>query len=112
MRIGGSDDIRDIAISAPHWKTSPLISPARPAGIVFCESFVTRSSAKKNSFHEFVKAKSAITASAGSASGIMMRTSDCNRVAPSTSAASSSSLGMVLKYEIASQVQKGTVKIK
>jgi hypothetical protein len=44
-----------------------------------------------------VKVKRVITARAGSASGMKMVTSERRRVAPSTSAASSRSEGMVLK---------------
>jgi hypothetical protein len=59
-----------------------------------------------------VKVKRVMTASAGSARGIKMVNSERRRVAPSTSAASSRSEGMVLKYEMASQVENGTAKIR
>ena len=47
-----------------------------------------------------MNAKTAQTTTAGAASGRMIRQSAVNRLAPSTSAASSSSIGIVLKYPI------------
>ena len=48
----------------------------------------------------------------GVASGMMMKTRLCQRVAPSTSAASSSSRGMVRKYAFNNQMLNGTENVK
>src|SRR5258708_15191609 len=64
-----------------------------------------------NSFHESVKAKMPAEMSPGTASGSMIFTRICQRVAPSISAHSSSSKGMVRKYHISSQVQNGIRKV-
>ena len=61
-----------------------------------------------NSFQESVKAKSAAQTSPGTAIGSTMRRSAWMRVAPSTSAHSSTSFGTVRKYPIKSHVQNGT----
>src|SRR5262245_35441856 len=60
-----------------------------------------------NSFHDSVKAKIPADRMPGTAIGKMMRSMAPKRVAPSMRAHSSSSLGIVLKYPISSQVQKG-----
>src|SRR5207237_4452197 len=52
------------------------------------------------------------TAMPGVASGSTMNTRLCQRVAPSTSAASSSSRGMVRKYALSSQMLNGTEKVR
>src|SRR5215471_1204947 len=61
-----------------------------------------------NSFHDSVNAKSAAHTSPGTAMGRMMRHSAWIRVAPSTIAHSSISLGTVRKYPMRSHVQNGT----
>ena len=109
---GGIDAISEPAMSGPQAKTSPMTNSDRPMGRVFCESLVTSSKAKRNSFHDWVKVKSATTASAGNASGMKTVQSACKRLAPSTSAASSRSEGTVLKYEMVNQVENGTEKIR
>src|SRR5207253_116286 len=57
--------------------------------------------------HEFETVKTM----SGAANGSSTRTSACGRVAPSTSAASSSSVGSALKKPIRSHVQNGTVNV-
>src|SRR5262245_45366396 len=64
-----------------------------------------------NSFHDSVKEKMPAEIRPGTASGSVIRHRICNRVAPSTSAHSSSSYGIDLKYPIRSQVQNGTRKV-
>ncbi len=61
-----------------------------------------------NSFHDSVKAKMPAERMPGTAMGKMIRSIAPTRVAPSMRAHSSSSLGIVLKYPMRSQVQKGT----
>src|SRR5512132_2601789 len=60
-----------------------------------------------NSFQDRVKAKIPAERMPGTAMGKMIRTMAPKRVAPSMRAHSSSSLGMVLKYPMSSQVQNG-----
>src|SRR5215510_9040164 len=60
-----------------------------------------------NSFQDSVNAKIPADRMPGMATGKMMRIIAPKRVAPSIRAHSSSSLGMVLKYPISSQVQNG-----
>src|SRR5688500_13579477 len=60
-----------------------------------------------NSFQQSVRQKMPAEISPGTASGRMMRVRICQRVAPSMSAHSSSSYGMVLKYPISSHVENG-----
>src|SRR2546421_11575867 len=60
-----------------------------------------------NSFQDRVNAKMPADRIPGTAMGKMIRTMAPNRVAPSMRAHSSSSLGMVLKYPMSSQVQNG-----
>jgi hypothetical protein len=60
-----------------------------------------------NSFQLVMKEKSAVTATAGLASGRMMRKKITACEAPSISADSSSSLGMVSKYPFIIQTQNG-----
>src|SRR5262245_50732255 len=61
-----------------------------------------------NSFHERVNAKRTAHTRPGMAMGKTMLQSAWTRVAPSTIAHSSTSLGTVRKYPISSQVQNGT----
>src|SRR5205814_5279361 len=61
-----------------------------------------------NSFQDSVNAKSTAHTSPGIAMGSTMRQSACTRVAPSTIAHSSTSLGTVRKYPMSSHVQNGT----
>ena len=63
-----------------------------------------------NSFTQREKAKMTAVRIPGSEIGRMIRKSAFSRDAPSISAASSSSWGMVLKKPIRSHVAKGTVK--
>src|SRR3989442_2123595 len=70
-----------------------------------------KTSAYRNSFHDSVKAKMAEATMPGAASGRSTRASAWVRVAPSTSAASSSSVGSALKKPMSSHVQKGTVNV-
>src|SRR5438552_10336932 len=60
-----------------------------------------------NSFHDNVNEKMPTESSPGRASGTVMRSMACSRVAPSTSALSSSSRGIDLKYPMSSQVPNG-----
>src|SRR5512134_1805730 len=64
-----------------------------------------------NSFHDSVNAKMPAERMPGIAMGKMIRTIAWTRDAPSMRAHSSSSLGIVLKYPIMSQVQKGMRKV-
>src|SRR4029450_9411046 len=52
------------------------------------------------------------TATPGVASGSTINASDCQRVAPSTSAASSSSRGMLRKYALSNQMLNGTENVR
>ena len=63
-----------------------------------------------NSFTQSEKAKMTTVRIPGKEIGRMIRKSAFSRDAPSTSAASSSSWGIVLKKPMRSQVAKGTVK--
>src|SRR5438067_12642599 len=60
-----------------------------------------------DSFHDSVNANMPAEISPGTASGRMMRTRICHRLAPSISAHSSSSYGIDLKYPINSHVENG-----
>ena len=60
-----------------------------------------------NSFQHRVKQKMKAEISPGMASGSTILVRICQRVAPSISAHSSSSKGMVLKYPISSHVENG-----
>src|SRR5947209_3525038 len=64
-----------------------------------------------NSFHVSVKPKRAAQTIPGTAIGSTMRVSVWKRVAPSTSAHSSTSLGTVRKYPMSSHVENGTRKV-
>ncbi len=60
-----------------------------------------------NSFQHSVNEKMKAEIRPGIASGTTILTRICQRMAPSISAHSSSSYGMVLKYPISSQVENG-----
>src|SRR5581483_11116785 len=72
---------------------------------------LVRSSAKKKSVHAKMNAKAAADTSPGAASGAATRQSACQREQPSTSAASSSSTGICLKYVYIIHAEKGSVNI-
>src|SRR5687767_122306 len=97
---GGIDMIVEAAIIAPQKVWSATWNEVRPTGAVMNSLFWTRTSAYRNSFHESVNENTATTTIAGAESGTMMRQSTIHLVAPSTSAASSSSIGTVRKYPI------------
>ena len=65
-----------------------------------------------NSFLAVMKEKSAVTASAGRASGRTTRRNVWPGDAPSSSAASSRSLGMVSKYPFSIHTQNGTLVVE
>src|SRR3989442_13912556 len=73
--------------------------------LALCETNV---SAYVNSFQVSVKPKSAAHTTPGTAMGRTTRMSVCILEAPSTRAHSSTSLGIVRKYPIRSQVENGT----
>ena len=64
------------------------------SGSVVRSGLLRMTSAKKNSFHAVMNAKSVVTTIPGSSSGAMIPVRIWNRVAPSTVAASSSSRGI------------------
>ena len=66
----------------------------------------------REKLHGRGNAKIVAAATPGAASGRMIRIIACTRVAPSTSAASSSSRGILVRYARSIQVQNGTVKIR
>ena len=68
--------------------------------------------AKSSSLHEATKAKMAVAATPGAASGRTILRREPNRVQPSIIALSSSSRGMDSKYPTSIQTVKGTVKEK
>ena len=63
--------------------------------------------ARMNSFHAVMKENNAVIATAGFASGSTMRQKIFPADAPSMTAASSNSLGMVSKYPLSIQTLKG-----
>ena len=69
---------------------------------------LVRTSAKRNSVHEKMKANAAAVTRPGAASGIAIFQSACQRVHPSTSAACSSSGGIWRKYEYIIQTVHGS----
>ena len=75
----------------PYWLTK-LYSATVASGV--CPP---RMKANRNSFHAVMKAKVAVAASAGAASGSTTCRSACSRVLPSSIDASSSSAGIVSK---------------
>ena len=97
------------AIIGPQKNTSSTIKFVIPVGMVRTFISLLNTVAYKNSFQERVKEKKATTANAGNAIGMIIRKRTPTRVQPSTIAASSSSMGMDMKYPIKSQVQKGMV---
>lgn len=95
--ITGAETINAPAAKWPH---SVLYSPTKrcsATGRVKRAVSLSRVAARMNSFHAVMKLKSAVTASAGRASGSTTRTKTCPGVAPSMIAASSSSRGIVSK---------------
>src|ERR1041384_4166687 len=101
----------DAAASCPCGTTSPTIIDCIPTGSVLYSCFVMNTKAKRNSFQALVSVNSATASSPGLARGSTTRPNACKRVQPSTSAASSSSMGIDEKYPTSSQVANGSVKV-
>src|ERR671924_579678 len=98
------------AISPCQKKTSPRISSVKtPVEIVFECEVVMNASAYTKSFRTSEKEKMTAVRIPGTEIGKTTRSSVWSRDAPSTSAASSSSAGIVLKKPIRSHVANGTV---
>src|SRR5262245_2603778 len=98
------------AISDCQKKTSPRISSfGTPAEIVLSVVEEVNVKAEMNSFTQREKEKMTTVRIPGRATGKTILTSARRREHPSTSAASSSSCGMVLKKPIRSQVANGIV---
>ena len=70
---------------------------ARISGSVKLESLLRMTSAASNSFHDVMKANSETVMMAGTIAGRKMRTSTCQLLQPSITAASSSSRGTASK---------------
>src|SRR6266540_5322317 len=99
------------AISDCQKKTSPRMrSVGTPAEIVRCVDPEMKVIAYTNSFTQSENEKITTVRIPGSETGKITCQSDFNLEQPSTSAASSSSRGIVLKNPIRSQVEKGIVK--
>src|SRR5260370_15286361 len=81
------------------------VTPTTAVLLALCEMKV---SAYVNSFQVRVKPKSAAHTTPGTAMGRTTRMSVCILEAPSTRAHSSTSLGIVRKYPMRSQVENGT----
>src|SRR5215470_14111113 len=81
------------------------VTPTTAVLFAVCETNV---SAYVNSFHVSVNPNRVTQTIPGIAIGSTMRVSVCIRVAPSTSAHSSTSRGMVRKYPMSSHVENGT----
>src|SRR5207244_9353165 len=84
------------------------VTPTTAVLLAVCDTNV---SAYVNSFQVSVKPKSVTQTIPGIAIGSTMRRSVCIRVAPSTSAHSSTSRGIVRKWPIRSHVENGTRKV-
>src|SRR5258708_13755536 len=67
--------------------------------------------AKRKSFHAWMKSRIAAVKTPGAESGTVIFQKACMRVAPSTRADSSSSLGNSLKKAVSVQMQMGSVKV-
>src|SRR5919108_6609852 len=88
---------------------SPRIrSAVTPTTAVLFEDCEMNVSAYVNSFHVSVKPNRITHTMPGTAIGSTMRVSVCIRLAPSTSAHSSTSRGTVRKYPMSSHVENGT----
>src|ERR671930_860547 len=98
------------AIRPCQKKTSPRMSTVEtPVEIVFALEVVMNASAYTKSFRTSENEKITTVRIPGSEMGKITCRSVFRREAPSTSAASSSSAGIVLKNPIRSHVEKGTV---
>src|SRR5262245_30998925 len=100
------------AMISPQKKTSPRMrSVATPSVIGFCDDDDTKVSAYTNSCKVKVKVKITTVRTAGNDNGSVILTNAPNRLQPSTIAASSISIGTVLKKPMSSQEQNGIVKV-
>src|ERR671930_2729106 len=98
------------AIRPCQKKTSPRMSTVEtPVEIVFALDVVMNASAYTKSFRTSENEKITTVRIPGTEIGKITCSSVRRREAPSTSAASSSSAGIVLKNPISSQVENGTV---
>src|SRR5438093_1422692 len=106
--------------SPVHWytgKTTALPRRRRWSNHASCQSngsvtalLLVSTSANRNSVHEKMNANAAAETIPGAASGHAIFHSDCQREQPSTSAASSSSIGICLKYAYIIQIENGSEK--
>src|SRR5919108_3312261 len=86
-------------------------SAVTPTTAVLLAVWDTKVNAYVNSFHVSVKPNNVTQTMPGIAMGSTMRVSVCMRLAPSTSAHSSTSRGIVRKYPMSSHVENGTRKV-
>ena len=85
------------AAKYPHCCEKPPTKKRSPTGAVYIASLSMKVSARTNSFHAVMNENSAVTATAGFASGRTIRRKIVAGEAPSISADSSSSFGIVSK---------------
>src|SRR5262245_61688401 len=105
----GTDASTAPAMSCPqiYWSPTTIIESLIGTVMVLWSEVNTRAS--RNSFQDSVNEKIAEATIPGADSGNRIRNSAPILVQPSTIACSSSSGGMLLKYPISIQVQKGTM---
>src|SRR2546429_496259 len=108
IRMSGTDMAMtpDAAMSfqmISNWVTSPWT----PTGNVWECGVAVRISAKRNSLHAKVKTMVAAAMSPGAASGSSTRRKEVHRLAPSTRAASSSSIGISARKPFNIQMANG-----
>src|SRR6266478_2789841 len=97
------------AMSWPQMYWSPTTIIESLIGTVIVVWSEVKTSARRNSFQAKVNEKMADATIPGADSGRRIRNRASILVQPSTIACSSSSAGILLKYPISIQVQKGTV---
>src|SRR4029079_9218475 len=98
MMSGGAAPSSAPAMIWPQLKTSPLIRVVTmPTGSTSSVVDVVKASGYRDSAHDTVKQKEVAAMREGTATGMKILVSVCIQVAPSISAASSSSLGIDAK---------------
>ena len=99
------------AINSPHFTYSPPIKPYKPTGKVLRLSLLIITKAYRNSRQLRLKQKIADVAIPGSAKGSIIILKTKKLLAPSTLAASSISMGIVLKNETNNHIANGKEKV-